>query len=107
MLGGTKVGEFSEEQMLFDVVVWGEPDVRKQPRCRAQSAGTAAGGGVVPLQSVADVVVTPTPNEITRENGSRRIDVTSNVRGRDLGASRAICSACSPSTSSRRATTRR
>jgi Cu/Ag efflux pump CusA len=30
--------------------------------------------------------VTPTPNEITRENGSRRIDVTSNVRGRDLGA---------------------
>ena len=33
-----------------------------------------------------DVDVTPTPNEITRENGSRRIDVTSNVRGRDLGA---------------------
>jgi multidrug efflux pump subunit AcrB len=32
------------------------------------------------------VGVTPTPNEITRENGSRRIDVTSNVRGRDLGA---------------------
>jgi Cu/Ag efflux pump CusA len=30
--------------------------------------------------------VIPTPNEITRENGSRRIDVTSNVRGRDLGA---------------------
>jgi Cu/Ag efflux pump CusA len=30
--------------------------------------------------------VKPTPNEITRENGSRRIDVTSNVRGRDLGA---------------------
>ena len=30
--------------------------------------------------------MTPTPNEITRENGSRRIDVTSNVRGRDLGA---------------------
>lgn len=28
----------------------------------------------------------PTPNEITREGGSRRIDVTANVRGRDLGA---------------------
>ena len=41
---------------------------------------------MVPLGSVAAVDVTPTPNEITRENGSRRIDVTSNVRGRDLGA---------------------
>jgi multidrug efflux pump subunit AcrB len=40
----------------------------------------------VPLDSVARVEATPTPNEITRENGSRRIDVTSNVRGRDLGA---------------------
>jgi Cu/Ag efflux pump CusA len=38
------------------------------------------------LSSVADVRVTPTPNEITREGGSRRIDIASNVRGRDLGA---------------------
>ena len=30
--------------------------------------------------------MTPTPNEITREGGSRRIDVTCNVRDRDLGA---------------------
>ena len=36
----------------------------------------------MPLSSVAHVEVTPTPNEITRQNGSRRIDVTSNVRGR-------------------------
>jgi Cu/Ag efflux pump CusA len=41
---------------------------------------------MVPLGSVASIDVTATPNEITRENGSRRIDVTSNVRGRDLGA---------------------
>jgi Cu/Ag efflux pump CusA len=31
-------------------------------------------------------MVAPMPNEITRENGSRRIDVTLNVRGRDLGS---------------------
>jgi Cu/Ag efflux pump CusA len=36
-----------------------------------------ANGGMVPLDSVSSVDVTPTPNEITRENGSRRIDVTS------------------------------
>ena len=31
-------------------------------------------------------MVAPMPNEITRENGSRRIDVTLNVRDRDLGS---------------------
>ena len=40
----------------------------------------------MPLEAVADVTLAPTPNEITREGGSRRIDVTTNVRGRDLGA---------------------
>ena len=43
-------------------------------------------GGYVPLEAVADVSLAPTPNEITREGGSRRIDVTTNVKGRDLGA---------------------
>jgi len=85
VLGGTKVGEFSEDQKLFDVVVWGEPGVRKNLDAVRNLQVPLTGGGVVPLQSVADVVVTPTPNEITRENGSRRIDVTANVRGRDLG----------------------
>ena len=45
-----------------------------------------ASGGYTPLVAVADVRVAPTPNEITREGGSRRIDVTCNVRDRDLGA---------------------
>ena len=86
IIGGAKVGEFSEDQKLFDVVVWGEPEVRSNLDAVRNLQIPLAGGGVVPLQSVADVIVTPTPNEITRENGSRRIDVTTNVRGRDLGA---------------------
>ena len=45
-----------------------------------------AGGGYVPLETVADVALAPTPNEIKREGASRRLDVTCNVRGRDLGA---------------------
>jgi Cu/Ag efflux pump CusA len=35
---------------------------------------------------VADVMVVPMPNEIKRETASRRLDITCNVRGRDLGA---------------------
>ena len=83
---GTKVGEFYEEQQLFDVVVWGTPEVRRNLDAIRGLQIPIANGGMVPLGSVASVDVTPTPNEITRENGSKRIDVTSNVRGRDLGA---------------------
>jgi len=35
---------------------------------------------------VADVEIVVAPNQISRENGKRRIVVTSNVRGRDLGS---------------------
>ena len=40
----------------------------------------------VPLSSVATIETTPGPNQISRENGKRRIVVTANVRGRDLGS---------------------
>ena len=86
MIQGTKVGEIYEDQKIFDVVVRGAPAVRESPiALRAMNIQTP-GGGLVPLQAAADVGVFPTPNEITREGGSRRIDVTCNVRGRDLGA---------------------
>jgi Cu/Ag efflux pump CusA len=68
------------------VVVWGTPDVRRNLDAIRTLQVPVGNGGMVPLASVSSVEVTPTPNEITRENGSRRIDVTANVRGRDLGA---------------------
>lgn len=40
----------------------------------------------VPLSAVAQIDVAPGPNQISRENGKRRIVVTANVRGRDLGS---------------------
>ncbi|MFX5324546.1 efflux RND transporter permease subunit, partial [Acinetobacter baumannii] len=40
----------------------------------------------VPLSAVAQVDIAPGPNQISRENGKRRIVVTANVRGRDLGS---------------------
>jgi Cu/Ag efflux pump CusA len=47
---------------------------------------TNTGGGYVLLGDVADVEIMPAPNEIMREATSRRIDVTCNVQGRDLGS---------------------
>jgi cobalt-zinc-cadmium resistance protein CzcA len=43
-------------------------------------------GERVPLGSVADVRVLDSPSTITREWGQRRVVVTANVRGRDLGS---------------------
>ncbi|MCK5481622.1 MAG: CusA/CzcA family heavy metal efflux RND transporter [Gammaproteobacteria bacterium] len=40
----------------------------------------------IPLQEVADIEITLGPNQISRENGKRRVVVTANVRGRDLGS---------------------
>ncbi len=40
----------------------------------------------IPLSEVADFTTAPGPNQISRDNGKRRIVVSSNVRGRDLGS---------------------
>jgi CzcA family heavy metal efflux pump len=83
---GTKAGEFFEDQRFFDVVVWGTPEARGSiDAVRAIRIGVR-GGSTVPLDAVADVNIAPVQNEITRENGARRIDVTCNVSGRDLGS---------------------
>ena len=41
---------------------------------------------VVPLREVAEIALAPGPNQISRENGKRRITVTANIRERDLGS---------------------
>jgi CzcA family heavy metal efflux pump len=85
LVKGSKVGEIFEEQKVFDVVVWSPEPVRGSVQALRALPLFAAGAGQVPLGEVADVVVAPTPNVVQRENSSRRIDVTCNVRGRDLG----------------------
>ena len=86
LLKGTKVGEVFEGQKKFDVVVWGIPSVRTDiAAIQALPIDTPA-GVQVRLGDVADVQIVPTPNEIKREDASRRLDITCNVEGRDLGS---------------------
>jgi Cu/Ag efflux pump CusA len=66
--------------------VWSTPEVRRDLFALRRLPIELPNGGYAPLSAVADVSIVPTPNEITREGGSRRIDITCNVRGRDLGA---------------------
>ncbi|HWL92720.1 MAG TPA: CusA/CzcA family heavy metal efflux RND transporter [Phycisphaerae bacterium] len=66
----------------------------EEPRdVRTASAGHATGQlsevpemGFIPLGDLADISVAEGPNQISRENGKRRIVVQCNVRGRDLGS---------------------
>jgi len=75
-----------DKQKVFDVVVWGIPAVRDDATVLRNLLVETAAGVHVPLGDVADVAIVPAPNEIKREGASRRIDVTCNVVGRDLGS---------------------
>lgn len=81
-----KVGEVYDEQKVFDVAVWGKPQVRSDLAALREMEIETPTGAVVPLGDVADVYIAPAPNEIKREGASRRIDVMCNVEGRDLGS---------------------
>jgi len=86
LVRGAVVGEIYEEQKIFQVAVWGLPHVRTDlAALRDLRIGTPAGASV-PLGDIADVWFAQMPNVINHENGSRRIDVSCNVRGRDLGS---------------------
>ena len=86
LVKGTKVGEVYQDQKVFDVAVWSIPERRQDlASLRQLLIDVPAGGGHVLLGDVAEVSMVAAPNEIKREGVSRRIDVTCNVKGRDLG----------------------
>ncbi len=86
LVAGQKLGEIYRDQKAFDVALWGEPAVRGDQHALADMMIQTPVGAPVRLRDVADVLVVPAPNEIKRENSQRRIDVTLNVKGADLGS---------------------
>lgn len=86
LVKGTKAGEVYQDQKSIEVVVIGVPEMRSDLSAIQRLPIDLPLGGEVPLGDVADVFIAPAPNEIKRESASRRIDVTCNVSGRDLGS---------------------
>jgi Cu/Ag efflux pump CusA len=86
LLSGLRVGNLYEEQKVFDVIVWGEPDVRANLTDLENLLIDTPGGGHVRLGEVAEIRIAPTPINIKRDAVSRYIDVTANVVGRSYGA---------------------
>ena len=86
LLQGIEVNDIWKPARVFDVTVWSKPETRGSLTSIRELPIDTPDGGRVPLGEVADVRVAPTPNNIKRENLSRRIDVTAELAGRDLGS---------------------
>ena len=104
-IGGESVGQVFEGDRRFDLVVRlpehlrTDLEVLKRLPIRLpgmdgdEVAGDADALGIardpaetIPLIELADIEITIGPNQISRENGKRRVYVTANVRSRDLGS---------------------
>ena len=86
LVSGIKVGSLFEEQKVFDVMVWGTPEIRRSITNIRELLIDTPSGGHVRLQDVADVRIVPSVTEIHRDAVARRIDVIANVHGRGHGA---------------------
>jgi cobalt-zinc-cadmium resistance protein CzcA len=102
-IGGSVAGQIFEGDRRFDVVVRLPEALRVDlealdrlpiPLPHENTSGGGAGlqriryseRAFVPLGAVAELSVGTGPNQVSRENGKRRVVVTANVRGRDIGS---------------------
>lgn len=104
-VGGETVGQIFEGDRRFDLVIRLPESIRtdldalkRLPiRLPVSNEGEISGDAdmlgvartpaeAIPLVDVADIAFTIGPNQISRENGKRRVFVTANVRQRDLGS---------------------
>jgi len=86
-LGGTVAGQLYEGDRRVDIVVRLPNDLRENPDKLADlPIPLSHDGSYVPLRELATLNLETGYNQVPRENGKRRVVVTSNVRGRDLGS---------------------
>ena len=101
-VGGEVAGQLFEGDRRFDIVVRLPEALRQDPAAlhdlpiplgrggnldesTRQPGWDSGAPATVPLREVATIATTLGPNQVNRENGKRRVVVTANVRGRDLG----------------------
>ncbi len=101
-VGGKKAGQVFEGDQRFDLIVRLPENMREKIELLKEIPIPLAKSGketphtvinpnqhfskFIPLDMIANFEVIKGPNQISRENAKRRIVVTANVRGRDLGS---------------------
>ena len=83
---GTTVGRIFDRSAAFDLVVKFDPASQADFDRLGDLPIDTPNGGAVPIRLLADVRREEGPNMILRENVQRRIVISSNVAGRDLGS---------------------
>jgi Cu/Ag efflux pump CusA len=89
LVSGLTVGNFFENQAVFDVVVVGTPAVRDSVDSVRNLLIDTSSGGQVPLSRVANVAVSSDPVDIEHDALSRYVDVTVPVYAGGMGAATA------------------
>ncbi|KAB0330924.1 CusA/CzcA family heavy metal efflux RND transporter [Janthinobacterium sp. PLB04] len=92
-IGGQEAGTLFQGDRRFDIVVR-LPDslrsdleqLKRLPIALPLGAAAEGRARFIPLGEVASLQVAPGPNQISREDGKRRIVISANVRGRDIGS---------------------
>ena len=85
-LGGEVAGRFYEGDRRADIVVRLAEKQRTDMEALGYLPVQVPGAGAVPLRELASIELVDGFNQVNRENGKRRVVVTANVRGRDLGS---------------------
>ncbi|WP_019603377.1 efflux RND transporter permease subunit [Teredinibacter turnerae] len=85
-IGGESAGIIYEGDRRFELVVRLPETTRRDIDRLKFLPVPLKNGDYVPLEEVATLDISPAPAQISRENGKRRVVVTANVRGRDLGS---------------------
>jgi len=85
LTSGLIVGSLYEQSKIFDVVVWGAPQVRGNLTELGNLLIDTPSGGPVPLRNVATLSVRPEPTAIIHNDVARSTDVTATVTGDPSG----------------------
>ena len=83
-IGGRETGLIYEGDARYPLEVRLPERLRADPEALARLPLARPNGNYVPLAEVADIQSVEGPNQISRDNGKRRVVVSANVRGRDL-----------------------
>ena len=86
LVAGEEAGDVFRDGKAYDVQVWSAPAIRTSVTSIESLPIDTPSGKQIRIGDVASVKVKPTPNVIERTGGSRRIDVSANVKEGDLAA---------------------
>jgi Cu/Ag efflux pump CusA len=89
MMASEPMSEIATGGKLYIVAAWTTEATRNSLTSLQQLPIDTPDGGRVPLGTVADIAMVPSPSQIIRNNGERMQEVDADVEGRDLGSAAA------------------